>query len=135
MVYDKKYILSSTTCYIAFTIGSVAGSLRPVSNTLNPEVVKRALLHCTNNIVKSSIDPFVLARRLHSNEIISKNVYMEVRDKESGDSRENRIEKILDHLKDLVKNDASIFTAFLNVLSDLGRDDLTDTIMKKYSGE
>ena len=45
---------------------------------------------------------------------------MEVRDKESGNTMEDRIEKILDHLKDLVKNDASIFTAFLNVLSDLG---------------
>ena len=105
------------------------------STTLNPVVVKRVLVQCTVDIVESSIDPFALARRLYSNEIIAENFYKRVRDSETRDSMEDRLEKILDHLKDLTKNDASILIAFLDILSDLGRDDLTDTIKKKYLGK
>ena len=105
------------------------------STTLSPVVVKRALLHCTVNIVESSIDPFALARRLYSKEIISENVYKRVSDSKTRDTMEDHLDKILDHLKDLAKNDASILIAFLDILSDLGRDDLTDTIQKKYLGK
>ena len=105
------------------------------STTLNPAIVKRALVQCTVDIVESSIDPFALARRLYSNEIISENVYKMMRDRETKDSMEDNLEKIIDHLYDLVKNDGSIFIAFLNVLSDLGQDDLTKTIRKKYLGK
>ena len=105
------------------------------STTLNSAIVKRALVQCTVDIVESSIDPFALARRLYSKEIISENVYKRIKDSGTRDTMEDRLEKILDHLKDLAKNDASILTAFLNILSDLGRDDLTDTIKKKYLGK
>ena len=124
---------SSIPCYISFTTDPMTSIL--TSATLNPVVVKRTLVQCTVNIVESSIDPFALARRLHSNEIISENVYKRMKDSGTRDTMEDRLEKILDHLKDLAKNDASILTAFLNILSDLGRDDLTDIIQRKYLGK
>ena len=105
------------------------------STTLNSAVVNKVLVHCIVDIVESSIDPFALARRLYSKEIICENVYKRIKDSGTGDTMEDRLEKILDHLKDLAKNDASILITFLNILSDLGRDNLTDTIEKKYLGK
>ena len=48
------------------------------------------------------------------------------------DSVNDHLDNILDHLKDLVKNYASILTPFLNVISNLNRDDLNDKIMAIY---
>ena len=102
------------------------------STPLNPVVARRALLQCTDIIVESSIDPFALGRKLCSREIISEEIYKNVRDKETRDSTEDRLEKIFDHLKDLVQHNADIFTKFLSVLRDLSRNDLADIIMAKY---
>ena len=106
-----------------------------MTSNVSSLVARRVLRHCSVDIVESGIDPSALARRLCAKEIISENFDRIVRERKTGDSNDDRREKILDHLKDLVKNDASTFTAFLNVLSDLGRDDLTNTIRKKYSGK
>ena len=102
------------------------------STSLNPAVARRALLQCTDIIIESSIDPFALARKLCAKEIISEDIYKKVRDKETKDSIEDRLDMILDHLKDRVQNNADIFTKFLNVLRELSRNDLTDIIMAKY---
>ena len=42
---------------------------------------ERALVRCTDIIVESTIDPFILARKLYSKEIISEDVYKRVQDK------------------------------------------------------
>ena len=55
----------------AFTVGS----------TLNSEMARRALVQSTDTIVESNIDPFILARKAYSKEIISEDVYKVVRDK------------------------------------------------------
>ena len=90
----------------------------------------RALIRCTDIIVESTIDPFILARKLHSKEIISKHVYKRVKDKASRDTNEERLDIILDELKDLVKHNPSILTKFVDILrQELNRNNLADEIM------
>ena len=73
-------------------------------------------------------------RKLHSKEVISESTYKRIRDRECGDTKEERLEKILDDLKDRIKHDTSVFKTFLDVLNDLSRKDLADIIVSKYKG-
>ena len=74
-------------------------------------------------------------RKLHSKEVISESTYKRIRDRECGDTKEERLEKLLDDLKDRIKHDTSVFRAFFDVLkNDLSRKDLADKIMSKYKG-
>ena len=94
----------------------------------------QALVQCTDVIIDSSVNAFVLARKLYAKEIISENVYKRVRDKASRDTNEERLDFILDEIKDRVRHDASIFTKFVDILRDLNRKDLADKILSKYEG-
>ena len=116
-------ILLITLCFVSFTLD---GSLN----------CKRAIVQCTDIIVESNIDPIVLARKLYSKEIISEDVYKVVKDKKTGDTSTDRLDYILDDLKDHVKHNASAFMIFLDILRDdtLNRQDLADKIMSKYKG-
>ena len=107
-----------------------------LGESLNCEIYRRTLVKCTNIIVESNIDPIALARRLYSEEIISEDVYKIVKDKKTGDTGADRLDYILDDLKDHVKHNASTFTTFLDILRDdgLNRQDLADKIMSKYKG-
>ena len=102
------------------------------STPLNPVVAKRALVQCTDIIIESNIDPFTLVRKLYSREIIPRDVYKRVKDKDTRDSEEDRRDKILDYLTDRIEHDVNILTSFLSVLRELNRDDLADIIMTKY---
>ena len=97
-------------------------------------MAKRTLVRCTNIIVNSSIDPFTLARELYSKEFVAEDTYKIVIDKETRDSSEDRLERILRHLRDRVTRDASILISFLNILEDLTHQDLAVSIVKKYKG-
>ena len=97
-------------------------------------MAKRTLVQCTNIIVNSSIDPFTLARELYSKEFVKEDTYKKVIDKETRDSSEDRLERILGHLRDRVTRDASILVSFLNILEDLTHQDLAVLIVKKYKG-
>ena len=97
-------------------------------------VAKRALAQCTDVITESSIDPFALARRLYSKEVISESIYKRVIDKETRDSNEDRLERILGHLRDRVSHNASILISFLNILNALEHQDLAFLIVQKYKG-
>ena len=97
-------------------------------------MARRALVRCTNVIVNSSIDPSVLARGLYSEEVISEDKYKTVRSKKTGDSSEDRLELILDDIKDRVSQNGNIFGSFLNFLKDLAHQDLAALIVKKYNG-
>ena len=115
------------------TIDSVISNSPNQSSTpLDSAVAKRALVQCTDTIIESNIDPFTLVRKLYSREIIPQDVYKRVKDKDTRDSAEDRRDKILDYLTDRIEHDVSIFTSFLSVLRELGRDDLADIIMTKY---
>ena len=89
----------------------------------------KVLVQCTDVIVESTIDPIVLARKLYSELVISENVYKKVKEK---DSNEERLETILDEIKDRVKLDAGILTKFVDTLRvKFNRNDLADEIMSK----
>ena len=107
-----------------------------LEGALNYEICRRTLVQCTNNIVESNIDPIALARRLYSKEIISEDVYKIVKDKKTGDTSTDRLDYILDDLKDHVKHNTSTFMIFLDILRDdsLNQQDLADKIMSKYKG-
>ena len=107
-----------------------------IDGTLNCEICRRALVQCTDIIVESNIDPIALARKLYSKELISENIYKKVKDKETRETSFDRLDKILDDLKDHVKHNASTFTTFLDILKDdsLNQRDLADIIMSKYKG-
>ena len=89
-----------------------------------------ALVQCTDIIVESTIDPVVLARKLYSKQIIFEDVYKRVKDKASRDTNEDRLETILDDIRDRVKHNPGILTKFVDVLREkLNRNDLADEIM------
>ena len=106
----------------------------PVGSTLTSKMARRALVQSTDTIIESNIDPFILARKAYSLEIISDNVYKVVTDKNTRDTGADRITLILDHLKDRITHNASILISFLNILNDLTYQDLADTIVQKYKG-
>ena len=106
----------------------------PISISLNSEIARRALIQCTDTIVESNINPFTLVRKLYSKEVISKDVCKRVRDKESRDTSEERLERIVDDIEDRIKHDAIVLMIFLDVLNNLSRKDLADIIMAKYKG-
>ena len=96
----------------------------------------QALVKCTSAIVESTIEPIILARRLSIKEIISEDVYKIVKDKKTVDTSTDRLEYILDDLKDHIKHNANAFMIFLDILRDdsLNQQDLADKIMSKYEG-
>ena len=97
---------------------------------------KRAIVQCTDIIVESNIDPIALARKLYSKEIISEHVYKIVKDKKTGDTSTDRLDYILDDLKDHIKHNSSAFMIFLDILKDdsLNQQYLADKIISKYKG-
>ena len=105
-----------------------------ISTSLNSKIAGRAFIQCIDTIVESTIDPFALVRKLYSKEVISKDVYKRVRDKESRDTCWEYLEKIFDDIQDYIKHDANVFVTFLDVLIDLSRKDLADIIKTKYKG-
>ena len=97
-------------------------------------MARRALVQCTDIFVESKIESFDLARKLYSAEVISEDMYKRVRDTQCRDTNKERLEKILDELKDRVKNNVSILTILFKILNDLKRKDLADIISTKYKG-
>ena len=104
------------------------------NNPLNCKATKTALVQYTDHIVRSSIDPFALARILFSKEIISEDYYKRVRDRTCGHTNEERLETILDDLRSRIKYDANILMSLVNILrDDFSRNDIADEIMSKLS--
>ena len=61
-------------------------------------------------------------------------VYKKMKDRECRDTKEERLEKILDCLKNRIEHNANIFKIFENILRNLSQDDLADIIVAKYKG-
>ena len=111
-------------------------SLHSTDDTLKSDVARRALLKCTSVIVESTIEPIVLARRLVEEEVISENVYKIVKDQKTRATSTERLDLILDDLKDHVKDNSNAFQIFLDILRNdsLNQQDLADKIISKYKG-
>ena len=103
-----------------------------LDGTLNSDVARRALLKCTRAIVESTIEPISLAMRLVEEEVISEDVYKIIKDKKTGATGTERLDMILDDVKDHVKVNANAFLIFLDTLRDdsLNRQDLANKIIK-----
>ena len=92
-----------------------------------------ALRQCTDVIVRSNIDPIILASKLYSMKIISEDLYKRVKDNASRDTNGERLGTILDDIRDRVKYDTSIMMTFVDILrNDFERNDLADMIMSKF---
>ena len=101
---------------------------------LSSDVAVRSLCQCTDTIVESSIDPKTLAIKLYSKEVISESVYKKVKDNETRYSKEERIEEILDDLRDRIKHGPNVLINFISTLKELSRNDLAVIIETKYQG-
>ena len=134
--YNYVVILYRQTISLYIITGTAVLSLHSIDGTLNPEIGRRALVQCTDIIVDSNIDPIALARKLYAKEVISENIYKKVKDRLTRETSSDRLDMILDELKDHVKHNASTFTTFLDVLKDdsLKKRELADIIMSKYKG-
>ena len=110
--------------------------LYTLDGTLKSDVARRALLKCTRAIVESTIEPIALARRLVEEEVISEKVYKIVRDPKTEATSTERLDQILDDLKDHVERNANAFQVFLYILRDdsLNQQELADKIISKYKG-
>ena len=102
---------------------------------MNSDAANKALVQCADLIVESTIDPNALARKLIARSVISDTDHKKVKDNRTRDSTVERLEMILEYVKDRIKLNADIFTTFLKILKDLGRDDLADEIMAKYKSK
>ena len=60
---------------------------------------------------------------------------MRVRDKQSRDTCEDRLETVLDYLKSHIDHNTDILNIFLIILRDLSQNDLADIIEAKYNGK
>lgn len=80
----------------------------------NTAAAKRALAQCAPIITGSTIDPLDLSRHALSKEIISEDVYKKVKDKHSRDTAKERMDYIIEELKDRISydKDGSIFQIF-----------------------
>ena len=134
--YNYAVILYRLTISLYIITGTAVLSLHSIDGILNSEIGRRALVQCTDIIVESNIDPIALARKLYAKEVISENIYKKVKDRLTRETSSDRLDMILDELKDHVKHNASTFTTFLNVLKDdsLKKHELADIIMSKYKG-
>ena len=131
VIYDFKKSMIRIYKFDTINKFSYAGS---GSTSTECNVARTALIQCTDNIVRSRIDPFALARILFSKEIISEMVYQRLRDRTSGHTNEERLETILDDLRSRIKYDANILMSLVNILrDDFNRNDLADEIMSKLS--
>ena len=74
--------------------------------------------------------------RLVEEEVISEDVYKIIKDKKTGATGTERLDMILEDVKDHVKVNANAFLIFLDTLRDdsLNRQDLANKIMSKYKG-
>ena len=60
---------------------------------------------------------------------------MKVKDKQTRDTNEERLETILDCLKNRVKYNADILKKFLVILRYISQNELADNITAKYNGK
>ena len=97
--------------------------------------MRQALVQCTDVIIESGIEPFVLVRKLYTKKVVPEDVYKKLRDKECSDTSKEHFEKILDCLKNRIEHNTDIFTSFWSILRNLNQVELADDIVAKYKGK
>ena len=103
--------------------------------TIDPDIAHRALRKNTDKIVcEGGIDPFVLARKLDSAELITDDVYRQCTDRYNDWSDHDRVEHIIKQIRVDIQKDGDVFNDFLKVLRDAGHQPIVDILSSTYQG-
>lgn len=101
--------------------------------TIDPDIAHRALRKNTDKIVcDGGIDPFVLARKLDSAELITDDVYRQCTDRNNDWSDCVRVEHIIKQIRIDIQKDGKVFNEFLKVLHDAGHQHIVDILSSTY---
>ena len=81
---------------------------------------QRSLRKNFDILVESSIDPFALARKLDTAELLPEQVCLTVMDVNTGMTSQRRMEILLNSLRAAVKSDGRVFDKFLDIIKEVG---------------
>ena len=81
---------------------------------------QRSLRKNFDLLVESSIDPFALARKLDTAELLPEHVCLTVMDVNTGMTSQRRMEILLNSLRAAVKSDGRVFDKFLDIIKEVG---------------
>ena len=105
----------------------------------DPNRAQSALRRNTDKILQSGIDPFLLATKLDSAEIIPEDVYWTVADQFTGMTATQRIGLLLKSLRASVKQDGRVFDKFILILREVGGkvigEALAEQLISSYKGK
>ena len=105
----------------------------------SPEISKdlafRSLRKNSEKIFNSEIDPFILARKLDSEEMISEELYMQTTDKSKDWSHGERLESLIKYLRTEVKKDGEIFVKFVEVLNACNYHGVAEDLVTTYQSK
>ena len=87
---------------------------------INPVIAHKVICANTSRLVSSNIDPFLLARDLFSNNVITEECYRTVTDRHCGMTTAQRLEYVIHTIRGYVKNKPAVFSHFNDVLTTLG---------------
>ena len=106
----------------------------PIPNPLKPALTYRALVKCTVIIKDSNLSPTEFGDALFAEELISDTVHKDAKDTHTNCTRRERIEDMMEHVREACKSRGQVFATFIGILHEQGERDLADTIIKKYRG-
>ena len=98
---------------------------------------RTALRKNFDKIVESTIDPFELARKLFSAQILPNDVYFKVMDENVNMSTQRRMHLVLTSIHGAVSLNGQVFEKLLDILKEGGSvigDSLTKSLIKDYEG-
>lgn len=87
---------------------------------INPVIAHKVICANTSRLVSSNIDPFLLARDLFSNNVITEECYRTVTDRHCGMTTAQRLEYVIHTIRGYVKTKPAVFSHFNNALTNLG---------------
>ena len=107
----------------------------PADMTIDSDIAHRALRKNTDKIVcEGGIDPFVLARKLDSAELITDDVYRQCTDRNNDWPDGDRVEHIIKQIRIDIQRNGEVFNDFLEVLRDAGHQHIVDILSLTYQG-
>ena len=100
-----------------------------------PEVAYRVMSECTSGIRRCGIDLHFLAEKLLEKKIINNRQKKKATDEHSGRTTDQRMDQLLDIIKDSVQQEGKVFEYILEILKDedtILANKLYDDMINKY---
>ena len=100
-----------------------------------PEVAYRVMSECTSGIRRCGIDLHFLAEKLLEKKIINNRQKKKATDEHSGRTTDQRLDQLLDIIKDSVQQEGKVFEYVLEILKDedtILANKLYDDMINKY---